>query len=198
MDRGIDLFRPLEQALRIAPDRASTVAAAQGGLGALLASMAFRDLADEGREQAPYDRGRAEELEHLAELLLKTPERQAQLRAREARRAEAGSDVGQSETVSAEEHGVELAEFAVAALRLVALADPAARAPLARDLLTAAQALEHAALLALELAGGGGAEPGGVKETGEAAELAAAAEVLGREARTLSGGIRAAGAAHVP
>ena len=191
-----------------APDRASALAAMQGGLGALLASMAFQDRAGEGAEQAPYDRGRAEELAQLAERLLALPGAEAERRGG-AERGALGEDHGEeraSPAPAVAEAALERAELVLACLRLIALAghppghppgpaepaEPAGSAGSAgskgRELVLAAGSLELCLEDALAAAGPAAAPD----------ELAALAEAVGREARALVLEIRSAGAARMP
>ena len=114
----------------VAPASGS-LAAATGALGASLASMAFRSASGESGASIPaYMKGRAEELDELAGVLLSHVDRDAE--AYTAWRACSESTAG-DETAAAErekwrleslEAPLETVEMSLAALRLVAVGTP--------------------------------------------------------------------------
>ncbi len=117
-----------------------SVAAAMGAFGAGLVSMAFRQAAGTSAV-APYIIGRAEELDDLRELLIESVDRDSN-----AYRALMGAsklppDKAKKARVEAFEAPMEVAEYALAALRLCAVGASDVSAHLASDVVTARCAL---------------------------------------------------------
>ena len=117
------------------------VAALQGALGAALTSMAFRHAAGEGGSAFPaYMEGRADELRELSRHLLALVDRDAACEA-----PASASDGGREQAArSALEAPLQVAETALAGLRLAAVGAPAVAAPLASECAAGADALAAA------------------------------------------------------
>ena len=121
------------------------VAALQGALGCALSSMAFRHASGEsaeGKRQPVYMGGRADELSELAERLLALVQEDAQAY---GAFADAAHDEARDKAARAAlEVPLEVAETALAGLRLLAVGADGVPAPLWSEVLVACNALAAA------------------------------------------------------
>ncbi len=126
-----------------------STAAAVGALGAALVSMAFRVAAGDGESGTPaYMAGRADELDDLREVLLEAVDRDAAAYRRwvkASKQARADDEQAAQAALEVFEVPLEIAEHAIAALRLLHVGAAEVPAPLASDLEVARHTLEAAA-----------------------------------------------------
>jgi formiminotetrahydrofolate cyclodeaminase len=169
------------------------VAALQGALGAALVSMAFGHAASEGRSDVPdYMRARAEELRELSRRLLELVDEDARAyrdflkSAGEARRkaARAALDVP-----------LEVAETALAALRLAAVGAGEVASALWCECAIGARGLEGSVLAGLTLVRANAGEAEHADDERWLAERVGLLPVLEREAARLAQEVSAAGSA---
>lgn len=173
------------------------VAALQGALGAALVSMAFGHAAGEGRSgESAYVRGRAEELGALSERLLELVDEDA--RAYGAWSSAGGREERAKAARIALETPLEIAETALAALRLAAVGAADVRRALDSECRIGADSLRaavDAGVLLVRANARGLAAPEQGIEAGWVDERLVVAEGLARQAAVLSEEVRAARAA---
>ncbi len=169
------------------------VAALQGALGAALVSMAFQHASGEGRSDVPaYMRARAEELRALAERLLALVDEDAE--AYQAWRASAG-EARRKAARAALETPLEVAETALAALRLSAVGAGEVARALWSECAIGARGLEATVRAGVELVRANAADAGLQEDRAWLDERLAVLDVLAAEALRLAGEVEAVGSA---
>lgn len=167
------------------------VAALQGALGAALVSMAFQHAAGEGRSELPdYMRGRATELRELSEHLLRLVDEDAQ--AYQAYLSSAG-EARRKAARAALETPLEVAETALAALRLAAVGAPEVAPALWCECAIGSQGLESTVQAGLALVRANAGQVAAGEDPAWLSERVGLLPTLEREALRLAQEVRAIG-----